>query len=99
MDAWFAQASVGHADSRGEASREVRRPHVVRFPIQEHLVSSFTTTLTHMLEALLVFLGTFVVALTIMSVFGDIGATELRLALLESVVSFVVWTRYIQRPV
>jgi hypothetical protein len=58
-----------------------------------------TTTLTHMLEALLVFVGTFVVALTIMSAFGDLSMTELRLALLESVVSFVVWTRYVQRPV
>jgi hypothetical protein len=52
-----------------------------------------------MLEALLVFVGTFVVALTIMSAFGDLSMTELRLAVLESVVSFVVWTRYVQRPV
>jgi Na+/pantothenate symporter len=67
--------------------------------IEENPVSTIANTLTHTLEALLVLLGTFVLALTIMSTFGGLSALELRLALIESVAAVVVWSKYLQRPV
>ena len=62
-------------------------------------MSTIANTITHTLEALLVLVGTFVLALLIMSAFGGLTALELWLALLESVAAVVLWTKYLQRPV
>ena len=62
-------------------------------------MSTIANTLTHMLEALLVLFGTFVLALMIMSAFGGLTALELRLAIVESIAAVVLWTKYFQRPV
>jgi len=46
---------------------------------------------------LFVFLATFAVAASVMGLFGGVGQTEARLALVEAIAAAVLWVRFAQQ--
>ncbi len=61
-------------------------------------MSTIFNGITHALEVLFVFLATFAIAASVMGLFGGVGPTEARLALVEALAAVVLWMRFIQRP-